>query len=192
MSADNRLIFMRSLRKKIVLILILSLIGLIISGCTKTTPPSEVKSGDYPPAPPDLMNATLTKLDGSTFKLADYKGKVLIVNVWATWCGPCRQEIPEFIELQTDLKDKGLEIIGLNLDEMEGAELIKEFGKEMGVNYELVRGDSKLFREFYKVSNRDAIPQSFLIDREGRLLGVFVGGGGKTLQKLLDSAHKAV
>jgi len=181
---------MKFLRQKITLILILSCFGLLLSGCDTTNPP-EVKTGDYPPAPAGLMQAGLTRLDGSPFKLSDYKGKVLLVNVWATWCGPCRHEIPELIKLQTDLKDKGFEVIGLNLDEMEDADLIKEFSKEFNINYELVRGESKLFNEFSKVSNREAIPQSFLIDREGKLLGVFVGSG-KTLQRLIESAHKAV
>lgn len=182
-------IFMKSLSIKTALILVLSLTVAIISGCSNMAAPPELKKSDYPPAPTNLMQATLTKLDGSTFKLSDYKGKVLIVNVWATWCGPCRQEIPHFIELQKELKDKGFEIIGLNVDDDDTPEAIKDFGKEMGVNYDLVKGESKLFGEFYKVSNRDAIPQSFLIDREGRLLGVFVGGGS-ALTRLINSAHK--
>lgn len=183
---------LQSNSKKIILILVLSFIVSIISGCyatNKTSP--EVKIGDYPPAPSALMNAKLTKLDGSTFKLSDYKGKVLLVNVWATWCGPCRNEIPELMELQSKHKAKGFEVIGLNLDEAEDAEMIKDFGKEFEVNYDLVRGESDLFREFYQVSKKDAIPQTFLIDREGKLLGVFVGGGG-ALRKLIDNVNKVV
>lgn len=181
------------MQRKIFLVLVLSLIISMISACsgTNATPAPEVRKSEYPPAPTALMQATLTKLDGSSFKLEDYRGKVLVVNVWATWCGPCRHEIPELIKLQNRHKAKGFEVIGLNLDEDEDAELIKEFSKEFEINYELARGESQLFKEFYQVSKRDAIPQSFLIDREGKLLGVFVGGGSG-LKKLIESVDKVV
>lgn len=182
---------MQSNSKKIILFLVLSIIISVISACSGTTATPAVKQGDYPPAPTNLMQASLTKLDGSSFKLNDYRGKVLLVNVWATWCGPCRQEIPELIELQNKHKAKGFEVIGLNVDEGEDAEMIKDFGKEFNVNYDLVRGESELFREFYQISKKDAIPQSFLIDREGKLLGVFVGGGS-ALKKLIVSVDKVV
>lgn len=191
MSADaGNSFYMRSFKKNTALIFVLSLIITVMSGCSGSSASSDFKTTDYPPAPANLMNATLTKLDGSTFKLADYKGKVLVVNVWATWCGPCRHEIPELIKLQKDLKEKGFEVVGLNVDDDETPEMIKGFAGEMGVNYDLVKGDHNLFLEFYKISKKDAIPQSFLIDREGKLLGVFVGGGPTTLKKLIDSANK--
>jgi thiol-disulfide isomerase/thioredoxin len=152
---------------------------------------SNIPKGDYPPAPTALMEAKLTRTDGSTFTLSDYKGKVIVVNAWATWCGPCRYEIPELVRLQTELKDKGLAVVGLNVDADEDAEMIKEFGKELNINYDLVKADYKLFGEFIKISKKDAIPQTFLIDREGRLLGVFVGAG-KSLQRLIESIEKTV
>ena len=178
----------------------LATLVIVVAGFTACSNATATKSdntqsgfpkGDYPPAPTGLMQATLTKTDGTTFKLADYKGKVLVVNAWATWCGPCRQEMPELVRLQNELKDKGFEVIGLNVDADEDFTLIKDFGKEMGINYELVKGDEKLFLEFLKISKKDAIPQSFLIDRDGRLLGVFVGAG-KSLQRLIEGVQKAV
>ena len=183
---------MQSNNKKTVLILVLSIIISIFSACSGTvTSKPEIKTSEYPPAPTNLMQATLTKLDGSGFKLDDYKGKVLLVNVWATYCGPCIDEIPKFVELQDKYKDKGFEVIGLNLHYEDTPQVIKDFGKELNVNYDLVKGDEKLFDEFVKVSKRPAIPQSFLIDREGKLLGVFVGGGS-SLKKLIDSVNKVV
>lgn len=182
------------MQKKFVLVLVLSLLISIISACSgtaKNTTAPEVKKNDYPPAPTGLMQANLTKIDGSAIKLNDYKGKVLLVNVWATWCGPCRNEIPELVELQDKHKAKGFEVIGLNLDEEETPEMIKDFANEFKINYELARGNGDLFKEFYQVSKKDAIPQSFLIDREGKLLGVFVGGGS-ALKKLIDSVEKVV
>lgn len=152
---------------------------------------SNIPKSDYPPAPPKLMEAKLTKTDGSNLKLNDYKGKVILVNAWATWCGPCRQEMPELVKLQAELKEKGFEIIGLNVEADDDLNAIKDFGKEMSLNYELVKGDENLFLEFLKISKKDAIPQSFLIDRKGKLVGVFVGGGG-ALKRLIDGTHKLV
>lgn len=184
---------MKKFNKKVVLIVCLSLLAALVSSCeTKEGQTITNNPGDYPPAPTKLMNATFSRLDGSTFKLTDYKGKVLIVNVWATWCGPCRHEIPAFVKLQTELKDKGFEIVGLNVEEEDTLEMIKDFGNELNVNYDLVTSEENLFGEFYYVSKMNAIPQSFLIDREGRLLGVFVGGGNQTLKKLIDNSRKVV
>lgn len=181
---------MRVLFSKSFLMLALTGMFLLQLSCAQKSK-SEPLTGDYPPAPTGLMTASLTKLDGTSFKLNDLKGKVLVVNVWATWCGPCRMEIPELVELQGELKDKGLEVIGLNVDDSEDAEMIKAFGKEMNVNYELVRGAPVLFNEFLRISRRNAIPQTFLIDREGRLLGVFLGAGSD-LKKLVENTRRAV
>jgi thiol-disulfide isomerase/thioredoxin len=180
--------FLVNKKKSLVLTLCGMMLGLL--SCSNTANKTE-QNKDYPPAPPALMQASLTKVDGTNFKLEGYKGKVVLVNVWATWCGPCRQEIPELIKLQTANQDKGFEIIGLDLDEGDSPEMIKEFGSQLKINYPLARGEEKLFQEFYRVSQRDAIPQSFLIDREGRLLGVFVGGGG-ALKRLIESVNKVM
>jgi len=174
--------------KNIALVLTIGWLIFGLISCTNTATKSE-QNKDYPPAPPILMQAALTKTDGSNFKLEDYKGKVILVNVWATWCGPCRQEIPELIKLQNAYQSKGFEIIGLDLDDGETPEMIKEFESQMKINYLLARGSEKLFQEFYRVSQRDAIPQSFLIDREGKLLGVFIGGG-PNLKRLIESVNK--
>jgi thiol-disulfide isomerase/thioredoxin len=172
------------------LIFSLSIFGLLACSNASATK-SDLNKSDFPLAPTGLMQANLNKLDGSTFKLADYKGKVILVNVWATWCRPCLQEIPHLIELQTNHQAKGFEVIGLNLDSSEDAELIKSFQSRMNINYQLARGEDKIFEEFYKVSNKDAIPQTFLISRDGRLLGVFIGGG-KALQRLIESVNKVM
>ncbi|MBX7169336.1 MAG: TlpA family protein disulfide reductase [Pyrinomonadaceae bacterium] len=188
---------MRVFAKICLLFILLVAVAGIFSACNYAGAPrtesnqSNIPKSDYPPAPPKLMEATLTKTDGTTFTLNSQKGKVILINAWATWCGPCRQEMPELIKMQTELKDKGLEIIGLAVDEQDDNEAIKSFAKEMGINYDLVKGDESLFGEFLKISKKDAIPQSFLIDRDGKLVGVFVGGGS-TLQRLLDGTRKLV
>lgn len=156
--------------------------------------PANCKNGlpksQYPAAPPALMQAELTKTDGTVFKLEDYKGKVLLVNLWATWCGPCKKEIPEFIRIQTANQEKGFEIIGIDSDDNESVDDIKEFGEKMGINYQLAKSEYKVSYEFIKISKFDAIPQTFLIDREGKLVGVYVGGSQENLNKIKQGISK--
>ena len=177
--------------KYLFLFIILTAVFSILGGCTTTTK-TELPRGDYPPAPAAIMQAELKKLDGTNFKIEDYKGKVVLINLWATWCGPCRDEMPELVKLQNQYREKGFEIVGLNLDEAEDAAMITAFADEMGLNYQLAKGEEKLGKEFLRVSKVDAIPQSFLIDREGRLVGVFVGGGEKTVEKLKENVKRVV
>jgi thiol-disulfide isomerase/thioredoxin len=175
----------------------LSLVIIFFAGCSATSSAGKfdaanntnLPKSEYPAAPVPIMEAQLTKIDGTNFKLADYKGKVLLVNLWATWCGPCKAEMPEFVKLQAANQEKGFEVIGLNVEEDETADILKEFGEKMGINYPLVKGEVSLAREFLKISKVDAIPQSFLIDRNGKLVGVFVGGG-KNVEKIKDSVGK--
>ena len=188
--------------KNTVLFICLSLVILMFAGCSTTSSvklegnnsnvvdnKSNLPKSEYPSAPVPIMQAQLTKIDGTNFKLADYKGKVLLVNLWATWCGPCKAEMPEFVKLQEANKENGFEVIGLNVEEEETTDILKDFGEKMGINYQLVKGEESLAREFLKISKVDAIPQTFLIDRDGKLVGVFVGGG-KNVEKIKDSVGK--
>ena len=148
---------------------------------------SEVAADDskFPPAPAALKTADIKLVDGSTFKLDDQKGKVVLFNLWATWCGPCRQEMPDLIELQDKYRDQGFEIVGLNADD-ESPEEINPFVEKMKLNYKIGWSDEAMMKEFMRISNVAAIPQSFLIDRTGHLRGVFVGGGS-AVEKLKES-----
>ena len=149
------------------------------------------KPNDYPPIAEELAQTEIRNLDDSTFKLADKKGKVLLLNLWATWCGPCRAEMPHLVELEETYKDKGLEIIGLNTDE-ESLQDINSFVGEMKLNYHIAWADSKLMRQLVNISKFQGIPQSYLIDREGRLRGVFLGGGKNAINKLKETTIKVV
>ena len=93
--------------------------------CAQTKPEAEAV------AAPDF---SITDLHGNTLNLAAYKGKVLIINFWATWCPPCRREIPDFIAAYKELKDKGLEIIGVSVDEMTAPALL-DWTRKTGINY---------------------------------------------------------
>ena len=160
-----------------------------ISNASNTN--STSKSSEYPPAPAAIMQAEIKNIDGNTYKLEDLKGKPVLLNLWATWCGPCRKEMPELVALEDKFKEKGFKIIGLNVDD-ETIEQIKPFAEQMKLNYELAWTDENLYRELLKISKFNGIPQSFLIDREGHLRGVFVGGSPKVIDQLKENVEKVV
>lgn len=150
------------------------------------------KGSEYPMLAEKAYSADLKNLDGSTFKVSDKKGKVVLLNLWATWCGPCRAEMPTLVKLQDENRDKGFEIIGLNTDDGDTKEMIESFSAEMKLNYTLVWADSSMQAALLKISSFPGIPQSFLIDREGRLRGVFKGGGAPELNKLHELVQQVV
>lgn len=146
---------------------------------------------EYPPAPTGILQADIKDVDGKTFKIADKKDKVVLINLWATWCGPCRSEMPELVALQDKYRDKNFEILGLDVDE-ESVEEIKAFGKDMKLNYTLGYADEKLVSEIIKLSRQSGIPQSVLINRQGQLAGVFFGAGNRSVASIKESVEKAV
>ena len=119
----------------------------------------------------------LKDLDGKKVKLADFKGKYLIVDIWGTWCPPCRAEIPHFIEVLDKYKSKGLEIIGINYeggdDEKEAIDTIKKFNKANKVPYNCVIGDEKTQKQ---VPDFQGYPTTLFLDRSGKVRMTIVGG----------------
>ena len=122
---------------------------------------------------------------GTTVRLSDYKGKVVLVNFWATWCPPCREEIPDFIKVRDSLKTEGFEIIGIAMDEG-GAKVVAPFAQEYGITYPLAVGDNKITRSYGGIRG---IPTSFLVDREGKIVQKWVG---MISEETLTKAVKAV
>jgi DsbE subfamily thiol:disulfide oxidoreductase len=114
---------------------------------------------------------TLKNLDGKAVSLSDFKGKVVILDFWATWCPPCRAEIPSFIELQKQYGNQGLAVIGLSLDES-GATAVKKFVDKTGMNYTVVMADQAVAKAYGGV---EAIPTTFVIDRQGHIINRHVG-----------------
>ncbi len=156
-----------------------------------TDAPPEKKKINYPPAPSAIMTTDIKKLDGTTFKLQDKKGKVILINAWATWCGPCIAEMPNLIEMQDKFGGKGFEIIGLNSDN-EPKDAIMAFVAKQKLNYQIAWADEAFMTEMIKVSRLQGIPQSLLINREGQLTGVFTGGGAATVNKMKETVEKIV
>lgn len=145
------------------------------------------KTSGYPKLSSALADAELELVEGGKFKISDKKGKVLMLNIWGTWCGPCRQEMPHLIEMQNTYRDNGFEVLGLNIGgndgQPESIEDIQRFAAEMKLNYTLARSPRQATAAFYSISKQQVVPQSMLIDREGHIRGIFVGGG----QRIFDS-----
>lgn len=116
-------------------------------------------------------NFKLKTQDGKVIELAKLKGKVVVVNFWATWCGPCRKEIPGFMEVYKQYKDKGLEIVGVSLDQ-DGWGIVQRYLERMPISYPIVIGDGELAEAYGGI---DAIPASFLIDRKGNIAKKHIG-----------------
>ncbi len=116
-------------------------------------------------------NFKATASDGSTIELQKLKGKVVVVNYWATWCPPCRQEIPGFIDVYKQYKAKGLEIVGVSLDE-KGWEVVKPFMAKASINYPIVLPDEVLKSGYGSI---EAIPTTFFVDKNGNIVDTHVG-----------------
>jgi thiol-disulfide isomerase/thioredoxin len=141
--------------------------------------------------PAAIAQSEIKDLEGNTFKIEDKKGKVVLINLWATWCGPCRAEMPELVALQEKYRDKGFEIIGLDTDD-ESVEEINAFAERMKLNYQLGYADGKILSEFIKITRLSGIPQTMIINREGKMVLVIGGGGTRAVNNIKEMVEKTV
>jgi len=165
-----------------------ALAALLAAGCSKGAPPAaeDCCGADKAAAdaategtpslallkePMDVAPFTVTDLDGKTISMADLKGKVVLVNFWATWCPPCRAEIPDLVKLQEKYRDK-LVVLGISEDEDASPQEVKAFGAEQKMNYPIVMLTPELSKIFKGVS---ALPTTFVIDPEGKIRQRHVG-----------------
>ncbi|HEX8650175.1 MAG TPA: TlpA disulfide reductase family protein [Pyrinomonadaceae bacterium] len=143
------------------------------------------------PLPTSISNAELKTLDGKVFKLSDYAGKVVLLNLWATWCGPCRQETPELEKLSKEYKARGVEFIGITSPGNDPEpERVKAFVREQKVSYTIAYAEDEFVGTL--MQGRNVIPQSYVITRSGHLLVRFVGFSPvETLPKLRQALEQA-
>jgi cytochrome c biogenesis protein CcmG/thiol:disulfide interchange protein DsbE len=122
------------------------------------------------------LDFTVKDMHGAKVRLADYKGKVILVNFWATWCAPCKVEIPAFIELYDQYKDKGLVVLGVSGDD--DAETLRTFANEWKINYPMLigRDEEKLFDAYGPIYG---YPTSVIVGRDGAVCGRHVGPATK-------------
>lgn len=139
-----------------------------LAGCGSRTVRAAVKpEADRKKAP----EFALKDAQGRVAKLSDYKGKVVLLNFWATWCGPCKIEIPWFADFEQRFKDKGFAVVGVSMDD-DGWESVKPYIEEKKVNYRIVIGTEETADIYGGVSS---LPTSFLIDRQGKIASAHVG-----------------
>jgi peroxiredoxin len=138
---------------------------LFVSGCDK-----EVEALQTAP------DFTLRALNGDSVSLKTYRGKVVLLDFWATWCAPCRLSIPELVELQKKYRDQGVVVLGISMDEpqMFPDMYILAFKEAFKMNYTILRADQKVSMDYFGTASM-AIPTLFVINREGKLTDKIVG-----------------
>ena len=132
-------------------------------------PPQTPATGQKFPTAPDVQ---FTKLDGSALRLSDLHGRVVLLNFWATWCIPCRSEMPEFNQMQHDFETRGLSIVGASISPLDTPDVISSFQHDVKQNYTVVRGGEEIGNQF---SNGPGLPVTHILDREGRIRQTFFG-----------------
>jgi peroxiredoxin len=158
-------------------------IGDLVAVATATTPnpvnanapaPAPAAPPELTELPPQVSVAPLKDAKGASFKLADFFGKVMVVNLWATWCGPCRREIPELVKLHKEFHSRGVEMIGLSTENPDAsAEKVRKFIQDFQIDYRIGWAPVEVGAPL--MQGHDSIPQTFVISRDGRILKHFRG-----------------
>ncbi len=148
------------------LVAILSLVN-----CNRA-PHSADANSQQPALAPDFI---LPQLDGQPLRLSSYRGKVVLLDFWATWCVPCREEIPHFVELQQKYRNRGFQIIGVSMDD--GPEPVRTFYQQFHVNYPVVMGTAKTGELYGGVLG---LPIAFVLDEDGRIRAKHIGATSPT------------
>ena len=168
---------------------------------TSKTPPDKtanapgakpVASNAEPPVvPQELRDTKVETLDGESLRLSDYANKVVVVNIWATWCGPCRQEMPELVKMSDEFKSRGLVVLGLatTYNERNDPVHVKDYVRSQNVRYKIVWDNGTLAAPLVDlVSGASVIPQSFVISRDGRIVRHFQGFNPFSTPQLMRQA----
>lgn len=166
------------------------------SPATNTNPARATAPSRIVPAGPvalsqEIRETKVKTLDGGSLKLSDYDNKVVVVNIWATWCGPCRQEMPDLVKLNQEYKSRGLIVLGLatTYNERDDPEHVRQFIKAQNVDYKILWDDGALAGPLVQsVNGRSVIPQSFVISRDGKIVKHFSGFNALSTPTLMRQA----
>lgn len=181
---------------------------LFVAGCGNAAAPRPMSESEPPVAAkgPDsnqeaitkVLDVPIAKLDGSTFKLEEYRGKVLVVDFWGTFCPPCVKQVPELVKLNEKYRDRGLMLIGLTADPKSDQDKVEEFIKRFSVNYQIGYDNSWIAEAFLKGTEDDTgsppIPQLFVISRDGKVVEHLIGeqpGRMQYLEKVVNEQLSA-
>ena len=140
----------------------------------------------------EMPDITLSDLDGRTWRLRDHAGQVVLVNFWATWCPPCREETPGLVHLAKYYRDKGVAVVGISMDEG-GVPAARKFARDYSVSYPILLPDGR----FPFANGVEDLPTSLLIDQHGKVAKTYIGAVSETtfnrdIDKLLEGGGKDV
>jgi thiol-disulfide isomerase/thioredoxin len=155
------------------------------------TPATAAKPGEaaLPLVPAVVLATEMRSANGQPIKLSNYSGKVLLVNLWATWCAPCRRETPELVRLHKEYQARGLEMVGLSTeDPVASAQSVQQFVQQFQVDYQVGWATRDVAIALMQLSGRSSIPQSFIITRSGRIKKQFTGFDPTRTPPLLKQA----
>jgi peroxiredoxin len=173
-------------RSPLAIIVVVVLVALMLYFAAHQARRTGASSASHNAQPSIAPDFSLESLDGGTMRLSDLRGKAVLLNFWATWCGPCKIEMPWFVDLQNQYRAQGLQIVGVAMDDASKADIAK-FAKDMGVNYPILIGKEAVGDQYGGVP---ALPETFLIGRDGKIVDKIIGLRGKS--EIEDSIKKAL
>jgi peroxiredoxin len=148
--------------------------AIVPSNRANSNPPAGRVTAGLVMLPRTILDAENKATSGGPIKLANYSGKVLLVNLWATWCGPCRMETPELVKIHKEFQSRGVEMVGLSTEDPEAsAESVSDFIREYQVDYQIGWATREVAQTL--MQGRTSIPQSFIIARDGHIVRRFIG-----------------
>jgi thiol-disulfide isomerase/thioredoxin len=161
------------------------------NGNASAPAPTVTAAPPAPDLPPAVSVVPLKDVKGGSFKLADFYGKVMVINLWATWCGPCRREIPELVKLHKEFQSRGVEIVGLSTENPDAsAEKVRKFIQDFQIDYRIGWAPAEVAVPL--MQGHEAIPQIFVISRDGRILKRFVGFSAAYASQLKQALEDAL
>ncbi len=180
------------MKRNFVILVLITLVvaGMLIFATRATHSASGAATGVGGGAPDFALNTP----DGKTVHLSDFRGKAVVLNFWATWCGPCKIEMPWFVDLQKKYEAQGLQIVGVNMDMDDSSkDEVGKFAKDMAVNYPIVLGSEKTADAY---GGLPALPTTLYIDRDGKVVDRVIGLRGRAeieaaMQKIIASQPAA-
>jgi len=137
---------------------------ILLSACTGDSENNSQESGAMKTAP----SFSVSNLKGGQLSLEDYKDKVVLINFWATWCAPCKEEIPDFVEVYNDLSDKGFVVLGIALD---NKALVSEFAKKLNITYPIAYGEDDVAKVNENYGNTlGALPYNVILNKQHKIV----------------------
>jgi thiol-disulfide isomerase/thioredoxin len=141
--------------------------------------------------PEALLSRQLKSIDNSTFRLSDFNGKVIVVNIWATWCGPCRREVPDYEKVRKEYAGREIEFIALTTeDPFTARERVQKFARDFNFGFRIGWADRETARAL--MNGRNAIPQTVVIGADGRIINHWTGYSPQSRERLREAIEQAL